>query len=175
MFAVVDGLSSRLGFFTDSAFDDSDPNDTAYVNGTGILPITVTAGVEEVSLEISTDTFRVGDPDLNRDGVVNWSDRLLAFQAFQNAGEIGASWYLPRLDRNLNGEIDSSDYTSYVSLFLEIGPCLADWNGDSIVDADDFDDFVFDYYNGFTDVDGDGYITSSDWALFEYYHNNGCE
>jgi hypothetical protein len=71
------------------------------------------------------------------------------------------------------GVIDA-DYGLVVSGILEA--CVADWNGDGVVDFNDLLEFVNDYVADLprADLNGDGVIDFNDLLEFLNRHNGGC-
>lgn len=132
-------------------------------------------------IAIYENDFDPSLPDANRiglwvgtaPGVINFADRMIAFEL-----EAGVQYYFLQTGRRSS---DAGPYTGTVQgvggvTFGTIPDCVADLNGDGVVDADDFFLFLSLFADGDprADINGDGVIDADDFFAYLALFAQGC-
>ncbi len=136
-----------------------------------LAPPPETAHVVYTGETLNTSEFEY--LDVNRDGVINYFDRVDIALSF--GVDVNDPAYLPWADLTRNGAIDSADGT-----ILESLSCIADLNNDGLVDLSDVN-----IYTGWfsstdpdeqakADLDGNGTNNFSDISIFSSMAAVGC-
>ncbi len=155
----------RLGIASNSEFDPVIGPNGVDLAMSGQLIDTLSLGatddVVNIEFEEDRDSFNSFDGDLNRDGSVCWTDRIL-FGAARDA-TVNDLNYNARADFNLDGVVNNDD------LVLLNMQCLTfDFDCNGFINGDDFDAYMvaFELGDFVADTDADGFVTGDDVDLF---------
>ncbi|HRQ72812.1 MAG TPA: GC-type dockerin domain-anchored protein [Phycisphaerales bacterium] len=166
----VDGSIVRLGFFTDSEFDEFSETNGFGACGTAGIHVVVDDD-EFVRFEetIATDTFGYFDGDIDRSGDLDCADRVAFFYALNTL--IGEDGYNARADFDLDGDVDNDDRAAFGWRL-----CFADFNCDGDVNTMDYLAFLNAWAasDPSADYNGDGVVNSVDITVFLNDYNAGC-
>lgn len=164
----ADLTETRLGFFTDTDFDDGNANPDK-LSGSVIgftIPITIDlATAVSFSMTGETESFSAQNGDLTPSSttgdVVCWTDRVLFVQAYGSTFTDEA--YNPRVDFDLDGDVDDDDYATYLTIFNATA-CTADYDCNGLVEVPDIFAFQSAWYGGTLagDFDGNGIVEVPD-------------
>ncbi|HYE62709.1 MAG TPA: hypothetical protein VD997_11995 [Phycisphaerales bacterium] len=151
---MPDGTLRRLGICTDSDFDPTEPTPGEFeIPGEHEIVTNVPSGTNGVTFEYQRVSFGAFTGDVNGDEYVCWSDLALLGAAV--GAEIGEPSYDPRMDFDLDGEIEWSDYEA----LLALTKCIVDTDCDGATGTDqDIEAFFYALGSGGpqSDFNGDG-------------------
>lgn len=179
--AIDSGFArTRLGFFMNEEFDDAATAEGFESSATAVtLPITIDIeNAVAVAIAGTIETIGVQNGDLTpstSDGDrVCWEDRR-AFIAALGSG-FSDSAYTPRADFDLDGDVDSSDYATYLSVFASMA-CAADFDCNGAVESPDIFAFLSAYFAATLagDFDGDSVVSTPDIFAFLAAFFAGCD
>lgn len=168
-----DGSIKRLGFFTEKAFDDPNPNDDVSFDTTYTFPVVAPSTQTYYDLATSGDSFGDHDGNLITDNdpsggvLVCWAEHQDMIGRL--GAKIGGAGYSARADFDLDGEITPDDFEA----FLE-RTCTADFNCDGVVDDADIEAYTAAFVAGEKaglDFDGDGIVDFLDYLAFVDEHD----
>lgn len=178
--ALDSGLTrTRLGFFSHPAFDgqENEESFTATVVGF-VLPVTLDLEhAVRVQISGTVECFSEFNgqltPSSDTSNAVCWSDRVLFATSFGST--FNDMVYNPRADFDLDGDVDSEDYSAFLEIFNQVA-CVADFNCDGAVDVSDIFAFQTAWFaNKFVaDFDGNELIEISDIFGFLAAWFSGC-
>ncbi len=161
-------------------FDDAATAEGFESSATAVtLPITIDIeNAVAVAIAGTIETIGVQNGDLTpstSDGDrVCWEDRR-AFIAALGSG-FSDSAYTPRADFDLDGDVDSSDYATYLSVFASMA-CAADFDCNGAVESPDIFAFLSAYFAATLagDFDGDSVVSTPDIFAFLAAFFAGCD
>ena len=168
-----DGSVKRLGFFTDKAFDDPNPNDDVSFDTTYTFPVVAPTTQTYYDLATSSDSFGDHDGNLITDNdpsggvLVCWAEHQ--DMIWRLGAKIGGEGYSARADFDLDGEITPDDLDAFIER-----TCTADFNCDGVVDSVDLEAYTEAFTGGQTaglDFDGDGVVDFTDYLAFVDEHD----
>lgn len=167
----ADGNITRLGAFTDPAFDPVDLGG-GNMDIDGMItfePQFDAIGIESIDGASIQDEFDEFDGDIDADTAVCWTDREL-FAAILGS-TIGDGNYNARADFDLDGSITTSD----LALFNDQA-CTVDVNCDGTYNIIDFTQFQAAYtaQDPAADMNGDGNFNALDFVEFQLATQVGC-
>jgi hypothetical protein len=140
--------------------------DIADFNGDGVIDVSELNQLNDLlDLGLGAGTFG----DANGNGVAGCSDLAMADAAWGLS--FGQSGYLVAMDKNLDGDLTTSDRVAFYRLIDR-----ADFNMDGFKDFFDFDDFTaaFEGDDPSADWNGDGFVDFFDYDDFVGDFENGC-
>ncbi len=171
VFAARPSGFTRLGFMSDTAFNPVPDGNGGFSVSATDFPINVTLPADAVEVGYTTvsDTFARHNGDLtpggNPQGKLTWNDRRAFIQLL--GATLNSNQYTARADFDLDGDIDESDYSAFLSLFNS-NACLGDFNANGTLETADLFAFINAWFTvgriaDFNNVNG---VTAQD--LFDF-------
>jgi hypothetical protein len=168
----ADGTITRLGFFTDSAFNPTGSGGEFSLSASSVaLSDLVPNTASSATIDVEVDAFadQDGNMDPENGGQICWIDREIFYAKLGLS--INSDGYTPRADFDFDGDIDADDLNEF-----NLKSCTIDSDCSSGLDIDDIITYqtLYALNSPEADMDGNSTIDIDDIVLFQTLYAYGC-